>query len=245
MALIKCPDCGKEHSDLAPACPQCGRPANNGYNYPQKLAELSRKSANAILVLLKSPKSVTLTVLMGLISLAALPRAIKYGLLIWDPLQKPISASRTFWHFDGGYEYECTSIFGSDGRSTGCWDLGGDNILKQCQEESEKVYGYNPNDLPKGIDIINAVPQDKNVSGGACKGTLYMLRFTATIPGYEILQEFYCKSPLVKYKDDKQYHIARIGEYYWFPPGPCRDLDYWEKHKLDRIMSNIYINRLR
>lgn len=26
MALIKCPDCGKEHSDLAPACPQCGRP---------------------------------------------------------------------------------------------------------------------------------------------------------------------------------------------------------------------------
>lgn len=26
MALIKCPDCGKEFSDLAPACPNCGRP---------------------------------------------------------------------------------------------------------------------------------------------------------------------------------------------------------------------------
>lgn len=26
MALITCPDCGKGFSDLAPACPGCGRP---------------------------------------------------------------------------------------------------------------------------------------------------------------------------------------------------------------------------
>ncbi len=26
MALITCPDCGKQHSDAAPACPSCGRP---------------------------------------------------------------------------------------------------------------------------------------------------------------------------------------------------------------------------
>jgi hypothetical protein len=26
MALIKCPDCGKDISDLAPACVECGRP---------------------------------------------------------------------------------------------------------------------------------------------------------------------------------------------------------------------------
>jgi hypothetical protein len=26
MALIKCPDCGNEMSDQAPACPKCGRP---------------------------------------------------------------------------------------------------------------------------------------------------------------------------------------------------------------------------
>ncbi len=26
MALVKCPDCGKEHSDSAAACPNCGRP---------------------------------------------------------------------------------------------------------------------------------------------------------------------------------------------------------------------------
>jgi len=27
MTLVKCPDCGKEISDQAPACPNCGRPA--------------------------------------------------------------------------------------------------------------------------------------------------------------------------------------------------------------------------
>ena len=27
MPLITCEDCGKEHSDLAPACPSCGRPS--------------------------------------------------------------------------------------------------------------------------------------------------------------------------------------------------------------------------
>ncbi len=26
MPLINCPDCGKEISDIAPACPNCGRP---------------------------------------------------------------------------------------------------------------------------------------------------------------------------------------------------------------------------
>lgn len=26
MALVKCPDCGREVSDVAPTCPGCGRP---------------------------------------------------------------------------------------------------------------------------------------------------------------------------------------------------------------------------
>lgn len=26
MALVKCPDCGRSVSDLAPTCPGCGRP---------------------------------------------------------------------------------------------------------------------------------------------------------------------------------------------------------------------------
>lgn len=28
MALIKCPECGKKVSDMAKACPKCGRPLN-------------------------------------------------------------------------------------------------------------------------------------------------------------------------------------------------------------------------
>lgn len=35
MALMKCPDCGKEVSDAAPTCPGCGRP----------MAETSRKKS--------------------------------------------------------------------------------------------------------------------------------------------------------------------------------------------------------
>lgn len=39
MALIKCPDCGKEFSDQAPACPNCGRPnqtlGGTHYSQPQ------------------------------------------------------------------------------------------------------------------------------------------------------------------------------------------------------------------
>jgi hypothetical protein len=35
MALIQCPDCGKQVSDQAPSCPQCGRPiAKTGENQP-------------------------------------------------------------------------------------------------------------------------------------------------------------------------------------------------------------------
>lgn len=29
MALVKCPDCGRDISDQAPACPHCGRPATS------------------------------------------------------------------------------------------------------------------------------------------------------------------------------------------------------------------------
>jgi hypothetical protein len=38
MPLVQCPDCGKEHSDAAPACPHCGRPtgaASPGRTTPQ------------------------------------------------------------------------------------------------------------------------------------------------------------------------------------------------------------------
>lgn len=36
MALIKCPDCGKEISDKAPACPFCGCPMKNDDGHQEK-----------------------------------------------------------------------------------------------------------------------------------------------------------------------------------------------------------------
>lgn len=36
MPLIKCIDCGKEHSDIAAACPNCGRPNKSGNNTGNK-----------------------------------------------------------------------------------------------------------------------------------------------------------------------------------------------------------------
>lgn len=34
MALIKCPECGKEISDQAQSCPNCGYPINNAQQPP-------------------------------------------------------------------------------------------------------------------------------------------------------------------------------------------------------------------
>lgn len=44
MALIKCPDCGKEFSDQAPACPNCGRPnqTTEGAHFSQPQPNMDR-----------------------------------------------------------------------------------------------------------------------------------------------------------------------------------------------------------
>lgn len=39
MALIKCPECGREISDKAGSCPHCGYPINNGENSTDKKEE--------------------------------------------------------------------------------------------------------------------------------------------------------------------------------------------------------------
>jgi hypothetical protein len=46
MALLRCPDCGRDVSDQAPACPGCGRP---GYRPPQPFQPLpmTREDARA------------------------------------------------------------------------------------------------------------------------------------------------------------------------------------------------------
>lgn len=60
MALIKCPDCGTEVSDAAPACPKCGRPfqiisaAPNSYRQPQLGARHEKKRSATVSLTLSS-----------------------------------------------------------------------------------------------------------------------------------------------------------------------------------------------
>ena len=43
MALMKCPDCGREISTLALACPGCGRPMEPEQQAPQAIERTSKK----------------------------------------------------------------------------------------------------------------------------------------------------------------------------------------------------------
>jgi len=45
MALITCQDCGKEHSDQAVACPQCGRPSQTDLRVKTRETENAQKEA--------------------------------------------------------------------------------------------------------------------------------------------------------------------------------------------------------
>jgi len=51
MALIKCEDCGKEVSSMAPACPQCGRPMNiPGQQDPTTIQATSKQYKGRMLI---------------------------------------------------------------------------------------------------------------------------------------------------------------------------------------------------
>ena len=45
MALIKCDECGKEYSDKASACPNCGNPTNKGTNIVNKNSKDNKKKS--------------------------------------------------------------------------------------------------------------------------------------------------------------------------------------------------------
>lgn len=52
MALIQCPDCSAQISDVAAACPHCGRPAAISKTTPEtRAAEARRRSAWALTIL--------------------------------------------------------------------------------------------------------------------------------------------------------------------------------------------------
>ena len=50
MALIKCPECGKEISDKAGACPHCGCPIGNTEQATQNNVGKSNKGSNKIII---------------------------------------------------------------------------------------------------------------------------------------------------------------------------------------------------
>ena len=64
MALIKCPDCGKEFSDQAPACPNCGRPNNNmNISMPHSTPSINKETKN------KEKSYKTARLVIGIISI--------------------------------------------------------------------------------------------------------------------------------------------------------------------------------
>lgn len=63
MALIKCLDCGKEFSDQAPACPNCGRPNIAPVSTPQSTPTANRTKKN------KEKSYKTARLIIGIISI--------------------------------------------------------------------------------------------------------------------------------------------------------------------------------
>jgi len=48
MALIKCPECGKEISDKAVSCPNCGSPINVGTYIPVTFKRIKKASCSLV-----------------------------------------------------------------------------------------------------------------------------------------------------------------------------------------------------
>ena len=69
MALIKCPDCGKDISTEALACPSCGRPVKSGQGSwsPHSGTAQSATRDQAIPVVIRPVKSRGVFIILGLL----------------------------------------------------------------------------------------------------------------------------------------------------------------------------------
>jgi uncharacterized membrane protein YvbJ len=82
MALISCPECGKEISDKAFACPHCGNPMNPQPQQVQKPQQIN-KSADANAGRQKKPSKALSKVLLAVILVVAV---IGGGWFAWKSL---------------------------------------------------------------------------------------------------------------------------------------------------------------
>lgn len=86
MALIKCPDCGREVSDAAPTCPGCGRPMNASSTVgtsarPAVIERTSKSYKGAMLVgalmvivgviwIISAPAGTTMPIILAVLGIA-------------------------------------------------------------------------------------------------------------------------------------------------------------------------------
>ena len=207
MALTNCPDCGFEHSDSAPSCPKCGRPKQRFKNFFEKPIKLLDHQK----ALLKDWRIKTALATILFTGILLLPRLAKYSLRAWDPFAVTTWKTSVAWYGDGGITYRRSHCRGGF-----CLFDNSEQVSRDCRRRNEIQFD------PKNsnwVTVVNAIPQEKNVKGGTCLGTLYTIKRKYTISGWERLRHAYCESPLVKKSGGKYQDYLRAGNYFWFPPG--------------------------
>lgn len=95
MALIICPECNKEVSDRAKACPHCGFPLNEIQADP--ILEISEAVSAAVQNVVEpqtAPKKKHTGIIIGIISAVTLSIALLISVLLWVNRWKPVTASK-------------------------------------------------------------------------------------------------------------------------------------------------------
>lgn len=189
MALMNCPDCGVDHSDLAFACPKCGMPNLKVFNENHKAGAANAPKIKKFLNRnfgnwKKSARSGV--IILACIALA--PRVIKIGLHTWDPFEESQTITQVIWKWDGGYSYSrSVNTVASWGVT---WMDNSSLVKKSCSG----LDGRNNITYPQESDkIVAAVPQIKNVDGGSCNGTLYTFERSEKTSGWEKLLAAHCR----------------------------------------------------
>ena len=223
MGLITCPDCGFEHSDLAPACPKCGRPkqssgpSSNTSNLPKQFSE-------GFIGIFQDWKKMTVLGICLVVGVIFAPRIALFALNIWDPFDETRKENFTVWRSSGGQT--ASSFWFHDKVTRGC-----------DRKDATGSRLFNPANPSPEHKVLNAVPQEMIVDYGSCHGTLYTVERTISNPTFSKLRKMYCQSSLVSGEHKRrersggyvttgdQTHIG-IGKWRWFPISRCTPKDY-------------------